>query len=290
MKARTAILAAICAALIVGCSGQTDDLQKQVAQLQSDKAALESNINERDKYVDEVMRAVNDVYKDLEVARAKEKQLVAKSTDAEGKPQITSADVRQSVLNNIAAIGTTLKENRKRISNLQSQVKKFKGEIAGMNELIENLKKTLLEREQSIATLEARIVGLEATVAEKVKALEEKDHMIDTQIKSMNTAYYIVGTRDELEEKGVITDRGGFPWGLFGSTTVLASGVDPAMFTPIDRSKFETLHIKGRIDEIVPERNEEFFAAAESEDEQTNLTIKSPNRFWQDKYLVVVVD
>ncbi|MGH9425637.1 MAG: hypothetical protein ACRD2L_04930 [Terriglobia bacterium] len=289
---RLLVLTALCAMLMIGCSNKEkeEQLQQQLSKAQSDQAALQQSITERDKYFEDVMRAINEVYADLETARAKEAQLVERTGGTEGPAQITNADTRQKLLKSIDDIGSALKENRKKIADLQSRMKKFRGEIAGLNKLVDNLKQSLQEREQSIARLEVRVQGLEATVAEKAKMIEEKESVIDRQQKTMNTGFYVVGTRKELKEKGIITDEGGFLWGLLGSTSVMASGVDETLFSPIDKSMDQTISVQGKIKEILPRRNEEFFATRQSDENRSELTIVRPEKFWQDKYLVVVVD
>lgn len=290
MRTRIALVV-IFAAIIAGCNNREQELQQQLSKAQSDQAALKQSITDRDKAFEEVMKAINDVYADLEKARSKEAKLVERAGGGEVPPEITNAATRQTLLNNINEIGTTLKENRKKINGLQARVKTFKGEVASLNTLIGNLKQSLQEREQSIAQLEAKVKGLETTVAENTKAISERDNTIEEQKKTMNKAFYVVGTRKELKEKGIITDEGGFLWGLLGSTTIMASGVDKSLFTPIDRTKDQTIQVTGEIDEILPHRNQDFFATAHPEGaDQTSLKIVQPDKFWQDNYLVVVLD
>ncbi len=195
------------------------------------------------------------------------------------------------MIQNISEVGATLKENREKISKLEARMKTFKGEMAGLNKLVESLKLTLQEREQSIAALETSVKGLEATVAEKTTTIAEKEAVIEGQQKEMNTAYMIVGTRDELKERGVITDEGGFLWGLLGSTTVMASGVDRSMFTAIDKTRDHTIPIDGEVKEILPHRSNDYFAMGEQPlGNGSSLTITRPDGFWQNDYLVIVVD
>ncbi len=279
---------ALCSVLVLGCNNQEEELQKQIGQLQTEKSTLEQSIVDRNKEFDEIMLAVNDVYTNIEVARTKEAKLVEKTEGAEGAAQLTTVDSRQKLMQNISAIGAALKENKKTIASLQSKIKTYRGEFASLNKVIEDLKTSVQEREKSIALFEARVQGLEATVAEKIQVINEKDGIIENQKSSMNTAYYIVGTRDELEAKGVIQDVGGI-LGI-GSTTILASGVDRSLFTPVDRTKDQTIHITGQIDEIVPRRSEDLFATASPDEMASDLTITHPGQFWQDNYLVIVVD
>jgi predicted nucleic acid-binding Zn-ribbon protein len=276
--------------LVTGCNQHEEELQKQLAKVQGDKTALQQSIAERDKYFEDFIKAVNDVYADLETARVKEAELVTKSGGPEGPPEITNASTREKLLQNINDIGTSLKENRKKIGALQSRVKSFKGQIDGLNKLIDNLKLTLQEREESIAQLQGRVQGLETTVAENTKVIAEKTNIIEEQQKQMTKAFYIIGTRDDLKKRGIITDEGGFLWGLLGSTTVMASGINPSEFTTIDRTKDETINVNGKIDEILPHRNTDFFAMAEPMENASQLKIVRPDKFWQDNYLVIVLD
>lgn len=280
----------LCTVVVIGCNNKSEELEKQISQLHSEASSLQQSIAERDKYFEEVVQAVNDVYKDLEQTRAQEAEVVERTGGIEGPAQMASANTKQRLINNISAINSTLIENRKRIAQLQSKVKSFGAEFASLNKLVESLKQTLQERERSIAALEARIQGLESTVAEKTQVIQAKEELISEQQKMMNTAYYVVGTKDELKQKGIIRDEGGFLWGLLGSTTVMASDFDESLFTPIDKTKDETIHVGGTIREILPRRKPESYATAQPDKSTSDLTIGSPQKFWQDRYLVIVLD
>jgi uncharacterized phage infection (PIP) family protein YhgE len=284
-------LVVFCAVFVIGCSNKEkeEELQRQLSLAQHEQATIQGEVAERDAYFEEVMKAVNEAYVNLERARAKEAQ-VMKQEGVEGPVRFSNTETRQQLLQNISDIGDALKENRKTISNLQSKAKSTHSQLASLNSLIDNMKKSLEEREQSIALLETRVKGLEGEVEEKTQAIAVKDMTIDQQQRKLNTAYYIVGTRDELEKKGVITDEGGFPWGLFGSTTIMASGIDPTLFTSIDKTKDNTIHVGGEVDEILPPRSSNTFAMAQPGENSSELTIVSPDKFWQDNYLVIIID
>jgi outer membrane murein-binding lipoprotein Lpp len=289
---RSAMILAVCGVLVFGCTNKDkeEELRQQVSQNQSQKTALEQGIADRDAYFDDVMRGINQVYADLEKSRSKEATLKGEAGVNEGTAHFTNAEARQKLMQNISDIGAGLKANRKQIADLQAKVKSMNGKMEGLNTLIENLKVSIQEREESIAKLEARVQGLETTVIEKTRVIAEKEVTIETQQKVMNTAFYVVGTRDELKKKGIINDEGGFLWGLLGSTTIMASGIDGSQFTPIDKLRDQKIQVAGKIDEILPRRNADFFATARQEEGSSELTIVRPDKFWQDRYLVIVVD
>jgi hypothetical protein len=282
----------LCGVLIAGCTDRQkeESLQTQLAQTERDRAAAQQLLNERDSYLEEVVKEVNAIYADLEQARMNENRLSNRAGGPEKSASNTNVDTRQKLLQDIGEIGSTLKESRKRIAALEARSRESRRNIASLDSLVQNLKRTLVEREQAIALLEGKVQGLEATVAENSRTLAEKESIIDDQQKRMNTAYYVIGTRDELKQKGIIADEGGFLWGLLGSTTIMASGVDMSEFKPIDRTRDQTIHVLGKVDEILPRRQEDFFAMAETDGKATDLTIVNPGKFWQDRYLVIVVD
>ena len=284
------VMIAVCIAFLAGCTDKSDELQKQLAQAQSDQASQKQLLSERDKYIEEVMGAVNDIYKDLEQSRAKEGKLMSQNKGAEWNAQTANIDTRQKLLTDINDIGSVLKENRKRLNDLQARMRKLHIQITSLDSLVANLKTSLQEREASITLLQTQVQGLQSTVAEKTKLIQDREMTIDDQKRQINTAFYVVGTKDELKKKGIIMDEGGFLWGLLGSTTTLGRDLDPTEFTAIDRSKDQTIHIQGKIDEILPRRLDSAFATAEKDDNSSDLTITSPDKFWQNKYLVIVTD
>lgn len=289
---RLVLISMLAGVVLIGCADREKEaaLQKQLSQAEADRQSYQTLLNERDKYVEGVMKEINQIYADLEATRAKEGKLKAQPSGTEGKTTATDLDTRKQLLSNIASLGETLKENRKRIADLRVRLKSSQGEIASLTKMVENLQTALLEREQSIAKLQAQVVGLEETVASKTLQMAEKDQLLDEQRRTINAAYYIAAPREELEEKGIITEEGGFLWGLLGSTTVVASGWDTGTMASLDKTREQTIHIPGRISEILPLRNADLFTAKEIADNDTELTILEPAKFWKDNYLVVVMD
>jgi predicted nucleic acid-binding Zn-ribbon protein len=288
---RTFLVVVALSALLIGCADREKEeaLQKELSQAQSDRESVQKLLSERDVYLEGVMKEINDIYTDLEKARIKEGKLAQKTQGAEGAKQTANLDSRKQLLDNIQDIGTALKDNRRRIGDLQSKVRSLDHQIAGLDTLISNLKNTLADREVAIAQLQVRVQGLEVTVAEKTATIADRDNQLNDQKRRMNMVYYVSGTREQLQQKGIITEEGGFLWGLLGSTTVLANDPDQTAFTALDRSKDQTIRIEGKIADILPHRKTDYFATVKDE-KGADLKILEPEKFWRDQYLVVVLD
>lgn len=279
----------VVAVLLSGC-GRTEELEQQNAALQQQNRELTENLDTQDQYIDEVVTAVNEVYQGIEAARASEKSLLSESRDIEGAPAKSKSEVRKDLLTRIATVNSNLQENYRKVADLQKKVRSSARQYASLQTMVDNLRRTLEEREQSIASLEARVRGLEGDLAARTEMVRQRDAVIDAQKKEMATVYYVVGTREELEEKGIIRKEGGFLWGLLGSTTSLAPEFDPSYFIPADRAEKTTFRATKPIREILPRRSAEYYSQERGENGESVLTISDRERFWKDRFLVILTD
>jgi uncharacterized protein YoxC len=289
--------AAVLIATLIGCNNRSEELEKQNSSLQAQNNQLSQDLTARDEYIDNITQSVNDVYSSLENVRAHEGMVLKETNEMEAKKKLTSQEVRQKLMAQVTLIDSSLKENHRRIADLQTKLSSAKKQYAGLKRMVTSLQQTVAERESTITQLGQRILGLEAEVRTKTTMIAERDstiqqqhNVIGSQHLEINRAYYIIGKRRDLESKGVITSQGGFLWGLLGSSTVLASGFDPKLFTAIDKFENTTIDINGTINELIPKRKEQFYSATEVNRDKTTLTIAEPQAFWQDRYLVIITD
>jgi predicted nucleic acid-binding Zn-ribbon protein len=292
MKSNIVIIAiiAVLAVFLYECNGTDEAFQKQYSALQEANRQLDQAITTRDMFVDTVTTSINDLYTGIQDLQAKEKSLLNETSKMESEKKLTADELHTKLIDRINIIRATLSENHKRLADLRSKLSSSKKQYAGIEQIVENMKKTLDDRDQTIADLGNRIQGLQQTIGEKNNLLTQKDSVIDSQYKQISTAYYIAGTKDQLEKMGIIKKEGGFLWGWLGSTTTLASGFDDKNFKPINRLVENNIHVDGKIDEIIPKRAEQFYKKTEISENESLLTIAQPDTFWRDKYLVIITD
>jgi uncharacterized coiled-coil protein SlyX len=206
----------------------------------------------------------------------------------EATMSVTSSASREHLLEQVKAIDTALEDNKAKISGLESRIKSLQRDHKGLNEMLTNVKAELALREERIAALETNIKNLEDDNTHKSMMLVERDSVIHNREEELNTVYYIAGTRSELEEMGILADEGGFLWGLLGSTPVVASGVNESLFNRLDVRDEWVITIDGEIEELVPKRNQEYYISTPSGEDRSNLEILDGERFWQERYLVII--
>jgi peptidoglycan hydrolase CwlO-like protein len=294
MKTAAAILTAIF--VVTGCQPSAEQ-EKKMTELQTQNKQLYQEISSRDEYIESVTQAVNNVYKNIESVRSKETALLHQTNEMETKKLLSNQEVRANLLHEISTIDSNLKDNQKTLVSLQSKINTYRTQYAGLKVMVANLNQTIHEREASIADLQQRVERLETAIGEKAKLITQRDSVIeeqtttiDAQKTRINTAFYVIGTRSDLEEKGIIKKEGGFLWGLLGSTTVLSNGFDSHFFNPIDKLSDTTIQIVGTIDELVPKRDMKYYHKTEIDRDRTRLAITEPGSFWQDNYLVIITD
>jgi hypothetical protein len=272
--------------LLTGC---TKDLEEKVATLEQEKAKLEAEKLTKEQYVEEVMSSINEIQGSLDTIRARE-GVISKASSAIEKPGSPQAQtIKQNILSDISDIDTYLQENKKKLISLQAKMKKYQFKIESLERMVENLQNTISQKEMEIAYLKEEISALNVKVASLETTIRQKDMMIRNKDVQLNRAYYVVGTWDELRDKGIIEDQGGFLW--FGKTTVATKDFDLTKFRPISADSTSAITIDSPSDdiEILTTHASTTFELVGNGGKQTVLKIKDPATFWEKSKCLVVM-
>jgi hypothetical protein len=287
----------IVAVLVLGLAacdrGPSPAVQAQLDQLTAVSAEKDSLLSQ----VAENARLMSEISAQLVAVADREK--LEKSVSASESPLAASRDSLRvmvgDVTQRIQLSEERLKQSQRRIRGL-SQISdslkaQFETTVVSLNEILENQKAT-------IATLTARVEQLEA---ENVVLATEKAALADTVeqlVDQTNTAYYVIGTKDELVERGIVTEEGGsrvlFIFGRAGKTIVPARQLDPADFTSIDIRDVTEITLPDSSREYRIASRQDLGALAEPPADGkirgTNaLRIAAPGQFWlPSKFLILV--
>jgi len=110
-----------------------------------------------------------------------------------------------------------------------------------------------------------------------------------------NTAYYAVGTKDELMTKGIVTKEGSKFLVFGGSRLEPARNLTPDLFTAIDKTQQKSIPLP-RTDKkykIVSRQSPTFLGGTVGKDGAVTGTVEiaQPEEFWAaSKYLILVQD
>ena len=294
---RKLLLLAVIGLTAAGCDASKDKLNTAMADNQRISA-------EKDSLLTEVMAnatLVNDINNEL----AKAKNLGANPV-APGEAGATNASAdRQVVLGKIRDAITRLNESeaqlersKARLASLGRKDSRLLAQINEYQKTVADLKATV-ERQQAeytaiIDSQKVQIVALHATVdtatQQNTQLTTEKQALIDT----MNTVYYVAGTKDELVKKGVAVQEGSKFLVFGGHHLAAARSLTPAPFTTINRMQDSVIPLPDstRNYKIITRQNLEFTQGADKDGKfKGAIHITSPEQFWAaSKYLIIKQD
>lgn len=217
-------------------------------------------------------------------APAQVTQLVAHVTEMEG--QLTAAEQR------LRSVNATSATQQQRIAALETAIAEERTAMEGQR--------------QRMSLLEASIAALEAETERQGEINIHLSQTLADVTDEANKVWYVVGTKEELLERGVIAEEGGsrvlFIFGKRGKTIVPSRTLDPSMFTSADKRTLSDIQLSfATLEEESAEEAkwtvvtpQSLSAVASPLDEQGRvlgdaLSITNPEQFWANsRYLIVV--
>ncbi len=296
--------------VLAACDPQASSKLKTLAH--ADSLRTDSLISIKNDLLNEVMSStqfVNDL--NSEISRLKAKQNVALATKLTSESDMAAIkDERAAVMKRIQNIVARLDSSearvaalRKRASTLAMHDSTLVVQVAEYEKTIADLRHTVDQQradyEATIAKQTAQIAGLNSKVdtmsTENTRLMGEAKTLTDTvtQLTTVvNTAYYVIGTKDDLVKQGVLVEEGHRRFLLFGGRSLSpARELDPAKFTRIDRSKDKVINFPEGDYVIFTRQNPAYASPFASKDGAISggLRIDQPERFWEtSKFLIIV--
>lgn len=252
---------------------EKERLQEEVQRLTSEISEIEAQLTSR-----AMIRAPGAEESARTSAPAAVGQLVAHVSEVE--EQLTDAETR------LRSVNATSANQVQRIQALEASIAEERAAMEGQR--------------GRIAELQEAISGLEEETARQTERNEALTQTVDRMTDQANTVWYVVGTKDELLERGIIREEGGsrvlFIFGKRGKTLVPSRTVDPSMFTEGDLRMVTSIPLAdGEADTkwtvVTPQ---DLSAVGSSMDDKGRvlgdaLSIVDPERFWaSSRYLIVV--
>lgn len=261
---------------------------------------------ERDSLVAEVLATasmVNEI--NLELAR------VTDSGPAMALPGETGASAAEAnevaleriraAINQLQTTQAQLDSSRTRISQLSSNESRLVSQINRYQETITELREQAEKREtelQAVIQQQRAMITTLASAVDTARAenqrLNSRNVMLTDSVSHLTTVYYAVGTKSELEERGIVVNEG-TKFLFFGSKTLQpARDLNPEDFTAIDMHDVMQIPLPDSTKEykILTRQNPEFLAAHITDDGKVRgdaLAITSPRDFWAASRFLILV-
>ena len=210
---------------------------------------------------------------------------------------------RAMVLKRVQDLTTRLKANESRLASSQRRLRALTSEsdslkvsLAGLQETINGLQATMEAQKNTIATMEAELTGAKEQVATLTTEKTVLTDTVSALTTRENTVYYVIGTKKDLKDRGIITEAGGTRFLIFTRTGEVVKPVDhlnPSDFTAVDRRAVTRIEMPNPDKEyqLVTDQNISASNIAPEAKRRVKgtLEITNPEQFWaQTKFLILV--
>ena len=282
--------------LALGLSSCVENSSKYKA-LQAQLDSLQTSHNIQGAELDELFATINEIEQGLSSIRESESILTVQTADGLEIKQGSREQLKQDM----AAIQDAIKNYQAEIKKLQNdkrlQSAQFKKRLSAMqkelkekSDIIATISKQLEEKEAQIVLQSKQIATLDqvvSTLKEEVSTLSSEGTKLKEKIADQEaeiySVYYIVGTKSELIEAGVMTKGG-----LFKSSKVSYQSEKDA-FIRIDLREISEINTNAGKAKVMSIHPKGTYAFVENDGEMV-LNISDPEKFWQQtKYLVIQV-
>ena len=248
--------------------------------------SLQQVIDFKDREINDILGTMNEIQEGFRLINAAEGRMsVIKSGEATNKTEM--------IRENIRSISEMMEHNRELIAKLRQQVREssvrsdqFKTVIDNLVQQLEdndaNLQKLqteLQEKDIHIAELDQTVASLSSSIASLKEESSNKSETIIAQDKQINTAWYVFGTKKELQSQNI-----------YEKGRVLQSNFNKNYFTKIDIRIVKEIKLYSKSVKIMTAHPTSSYQLIQDANKQYVLRINNPQNFWStSKYLVVLV-
>jgi uncharacterized coiled-coil protein SlyX len=257
--------------------GSSAETERKLAELEQVNAQKDSLMQE----VAISSRLISDINGELAKARIRNNRLhVSSETPMTASTDTLMAKLRY-VVARVSEVESALAASRERVKNLTTVSDSLR---TAFDTTVSNLQAVIATQKNTIDYLTDHVT----TLTEENVALRD----------SLATGYYVIGTRDELKKKGILTEQGGgrvlFVLWRTGKTLQPARNLDPRDFSAIDTRQVTQIPLPSATAEYrVASLQDLDYVAEERADgkfhDTPTLTITSPADFWRNsKFLIII--
>lgn len=258
-----------------------DSLKNVTANIKSELSTKENLLKSKEEAMAEFIASFNEIEKNLSEIKDKEKII---SSSSKGKE--FSKSNKDQIIADIQAIYNLLDKNKLKVASLNKKLKNSNLKIDELELAINNLTTQSNDKEVQISNLKSQLEKLNVDFASLKERNVEAEQMSAIKTEKLNTAYYAIGSKKDLEKKGLITKEGGFIG--IGRTIDLSTKLDPNAFTKIDISTTTEIPIHGDRVKLISTHPEGSYRLVEGSASIDKIEILDTEKFWSiSKYLVI---
>lgn len=272
--------------LLMACNNKSTNTE--IENLAAENERLRSESIAKDSTMNTLFASYNEIEENLALIKEKER-LIRK----EGSGDL-SMDAKSRITTDLTMIAELMEKNKITIASLRKRVKDSDIRMVEFEKAIELLTKTIEDKDAEIITLtnqlatkDVELKSLAGQIQSISSDLELKSDKVMKQDAELHTAYYVMGTEQELRENGIITREGGFVG--IGKTRALSKDFNTKYFKEIDIRKVTNIPINARSAKVITVHPTNSYSLIGDKTIE-RIEILDHASFWRtSKHLVIIV-
>ena len=278
------LIIAIAALALTGCQEKKNAAAVSQTDVRID--SLQRIIDQKDNELNDVISTFNEIQEGFRLIELAEKNVsIIKDGEATNKPEQIRESIRsiqQRMQHNrelIARLQQQVREGSSRSEELRRTINNFVKELEAKNNELQQLRTELQEKDIRIAELDNTVSTLNSDVTQLREETAKKTETINNQDVQLNSAWYVFGTKKELQEQNI-----------YQKGKVLQSNFNKNYFTKIDIRVDKEIKLYSKSARMLTSHPAGSYTLQPDAQQQYVLRITSPRQFWStSKYLVVLV-
>ena len=257
--------------------------------LQAENDSLKVALSDRENELDQIMGTFNEIQEGFRQINEAEGR-VDLQRDQNGE----NLSASQKVKDDLKLITQTMADNREKLAKLQQQLKNSRYQSTELKKAIASLERDLAEKAEQIKALQAELAAKDIRIAELDDAVaglttdvenlsaenEIKTKTVEAQDKTLNTAWFVFGTKSELKEQKILQK----------GDVLQSDDFNKDYFTQIDIRTDKEIKLYSKSAKLLTNHPEGSYSLVKDAKGQYILKITNPNKFWSvSRYLVIQV-
>lgn len=274
--------------LVASCGSKNDS----TSSIEKERDSLLTVNSQQQMILDNMTSTMAEISMSLDSIAIQE-QMIIRGVDELGNPlnkknlksKLTSlSEIIKNQREKMASMEATMKADKTAMGQLKNIIAYLNASLEQKNLEIQKLRSEIDSKNFNISQLRTHVTNLKDTVATVQNENAEQKVQIAKQDASLHEVYYIIGTKDQLINTGVISKTGT----IIKKTKVNFSSLDKSVLTKADRRNLKNITINGKSPKILSEAPKDSYSLDKGGNSSV-LTINDSEKFWSANNKILVI-
>ena len=282
--------------LVVGCmspgeKARADSVQALVVQ----QGHLMDKLTAQRDSISKVLGDANDFIGRIDTSISRVKGLPRHAQAKGADPLEDQVRQRQDMLRRVDALVSRARQTADEVAALKARQKQLMVENGQLKDSLSAQAQQLVADAQKISEMQGTIEQQAQAIATMQAKLDDFDKQLAAERSAASRAYYVIGTEDELVQKGVVVREGGVNLLVrhVGRTLQPSRQLNPSAFTAIDTREVHAIAVPDSTKryQIVSRQSLDDVKVGQRDGTsfRGSLEIPDADKFWaSSRYLIIV--